>query len=55
MSAESLFCIPCLCGREVKSHYRVTTCPECGRLLVVEWVRPDATAGTEASEEEAGV
>lgn len=37
MNRESLFYIPCLCGQEVKSHERETHCPQCGRLLQVEW------------------
>lgn len=54
MNCESLFCIPCLCGTEIRSHERETQCPQCGRLLAVEWGRTDTSAGTEASEEEAG-
>ena len=37
MSRESLFYIPCLCGREVRSHEREAACEACGRWLVVEW------------------
>ena len=40
MNRESLFYIPCLCGREVRSHERETQCPACGRWLIVEWGWP---------------
>jgi hypothetical protein len=37
MLTESVYVIPCLCGVDVLSHACETTCPECGRILIVEW------------------
>ncbi len=29
--------IICQCGREVRAREAETTCPHCGRMLVIEW------------------
>jgi predicted RNA-binding Zn-ribbon protein involved in translation (DUF1610 family) len=43
---RSVFIFACVCGcefqREEKDSFR---CPECGRLLVLEWRPEDATTG----------
>ena len=43
VSAKSVFIFSCLCGREFqKEQKEAFHCPDCGRLLVLEWHVEDA-------------
>jgi hypothetical protein len=33
----SVFKVDCECGAHIRSHTRETVCPNCGRILVIEW------------------
>lgn len=40
MPRNSVYCFSCLCGREFQKERQETfRCPDCGRLLVMEWGR----------------
>jgi hypothetical protein len=42
--AKSVFIFSCLCGREFqKEGEEAFHCPDCGRLLVLEWRVEDAS------------
>jgi DNA-directed RNA polymerase subunit RPC12/RpoP len=42
MPLSSVFCFSCICGREFQNPRQETfRCPDCGRLLVIEWGRDD--------------
>lgn len=45
MLNRSVFIFACLCGCEFQLEERVSfRCPECGRLLVLEWRAEDGVA-----------
>ena len=41
MRLQSVYVIPCLCGKVVESHEPTATCPKCGKILIVkDWGKP---------------
>lgn len=49
MLNRSVFIFACLCGCEFQLEEKDTfRCPECGRLLVLEWRPEDVTGCTDA-------
>lgn len=49
MLNRSVFIFACLCGCEFQMEEKHTfRCPECGRLLVLEWRPEDVTGCTDA-------
>lgn len=49
MLSKSIFIFSCLCGCEFqKEEKEAFRCPECGRLLVLEWRPEYDEAGSEA-------
>ncbi len=40
MPHNSVYCLSCVCGREFQKERQETfRCPDCGRLLVMDWGR----------------
>lgn len=37
MAAESVYEFRCLCGQDLSGPSRARQCPQCHRLVVVEW------------------
>jgi predicted RNA-binding Zn-ribbon protein involved in translation (DUF1610 family) len=37
MRIASIYCLDCPCGRHIETREEKLKCPECGRLLVIEW------------------
>ena len=33
----SVFCVTCVCGRNVETKHEVSNCPHCKRLIQIEW------------------
>lgn len=36
MQAQSMYVIPCVCGKQLQSHNPVVVCPYCGKLIEVK-------------------
>jgi predicted RNA-binding Zn-ribbon protein involved in translation (DUF1610 family) len=37
MRSKSVYCVDCFCGHHIESESTTFTCPECHRVIVIEW------------------
>lgn len=37
MEQKSVYCIECVCGRQIETAERALDCPACSRKLLIEW------------------
>ncbi len=37
MRATSVYSVDCICGHHIETETTTLTCPECHRLVVIEW------------------
>ncbi len=50
MRTTSVFCAQCICGFPFETPKREFTCPNCKRLIVLEWGIPDDDARPDTSD-----
>ena len=46
MQDTSVYCVECVCGREIESSELITTCPHCRRTLIIEWRESEPTSSS---------